>query len=116
MNPQKSYDTVSEAIKDLTQRGYSSDLSIRADKDRLVCSQTGLELSPDEFRIDEIHRFEGMTDPADEMIVFAISSKDDKTKGIVLNAFSIYSSFRASKLVKQLTTSFRNQPVRGSST
>lgn len=102
--PLRTYDTVSEAVNDLTRRGYTADLSLNAEKDCLACGSPFAELSPDEFRIDEVHRFEGATDPGDEMIVFAISSLDGKIKGVVVNAFGIYSSHKASRLVDHLNT------------
>lgn len=101
---QKTYDTVSEAVNDLVKRGYTSDFSLHEEKDCLVCNKTYTELQPGQFTIDEIHRFEGQTDPGDEMIVFAISSNDKKIKGIVVNAYGVYSSTRESKLVKELST------------
>jgi hypothetical protein len=100
---QRNYETVTEAVNDLKKRGYSADLSIEADKDCLVCKSTATQLSPEDFTIDEVYRFEGMTDPGDEMIVYAISANDKNIKGIVVNAFGIYSSYRASKLVEHLT-------------
>jgi hypothetical protein len=102
--PLRAYDTVTEAVNDLTRRGYTVDLTLNAEKDCLACSDLFTELSPDKFRIDEVYRFEGVTDPGDEMIVFAISSLDEKIKGVVVNAFGIYSSYRSSKLVEHLTT------------
>ncbi len=104
MSVQKVYDTVTEAVNDLARRGYTSDLSLNTEKNCLTCDITSAELSPDAFRIDEIHRFEGPTDPADETIVFAISSLDGTLKGVVVDAFGIYSSYRASKLVDHLST------------
>lgn len=102
--PLKTYDTVTEAVNDLARRGYTLDLSLDVKKDCLVCSPAFTELSPGRFRIDEVHRFEGMTDPGDEMIVFAISSLDGKIKGTVVNAFGTYAAYRPSRLVGQLRT------------
>ena len=99
----RDYETVSEAVNDLKKRGYTSDLSMEAEKDCLICGSTATQLSPEDFTIDEVYRFEGMTDPGDEMIVYAISANEKNVKGIVVNAFGIYSSYRASKLVEHLT-------------
>lgn len=98
----RNYETVSEAVNDLKKRGYTADLSIEAERECLVCQGSATELSPEDFVIDEVYRFEGMTDPGDEMIVYAISSVNKNIKGIVVNAFGIYSSYRASKLVEHL--------------
>jgi hypothetical protein len=66
------------------------------------CKKPVFELPANEFVIDEIHRFEGMTDPGDESIVFAISSIRTNVKGLVVNAFGADFGFRSSKLVEDL--------------
>jgi hypothetical protein len=104
---ERDYDTVSEAVNDLKKRGYTADLSMEAERDCLICHGSAIELSPEDFVIDEVYRFEGMTDPGDEMIVYAISSTNKEVKGVVVNAFGIYSSYRASKLVEQLSKHHR---------
>ena len=98
----KSYDTVSEAINDLQKSGYTIDFSIMADKECLICHKTGTELSSDEFEIDEFYRFEGDSDPGDEMIIYAISSNKNIVKGIVVNAFGLYSDNTSSAVVEKL--------------
>ncbi|WP_369764919.1 phosphoribosylpyrophosphate synthetase [Flavobacterium sp. WC2429] len=97
-----NYDTVSEAINELAKRGYTTDFEIFKDLDCLVCKKTAKQLSPDEFEIDETYRFEGDSDPGDEMIVFAISSKEHNVKGIVVNAYGMYGDPSTSKIVELL--------------
>ena len=101
---ERSYDTVSEAINDLHSLGNTIDFLIVADKECLVCHKTGTELSPVEFEIDQFYRFEGDTDPGDEIIVYAISSKKNNAKGIVVNAFGIYADSVSSTIVNRLNT------------
>jgi len=96
------YDTLSEAVNDLVRRGYTTDFLVHDEKDCLLCANNSLELSPEEFTIDEIYRFEGMTDPADESIVFAISSEKHGIKGLVINSFGADFGYRSSKLVEHL--------------
>ena len=102
MEQAKNYETVSEAVNDLYKRGYTTDFSIQSEKDSLICNETSVQLSPDEFEIDETYRFEGDTDPGDEMIVFAISSTKHKMKGVVVNAYGMYSDTNTSKIVERL--------------
>jgi len=102
MESEHNYDTVSEAVNDLIKRGYTCDFNLNHDVDFLICNSTSKSLSPDDFEIDEIHRFEGETDPADQTIVYAISSIDKETKGIIVNAYGIYADNAASKIVKHL--------------
>lgn len=97
-----TYDTVSEAVNELIKRGYVTDFAIHPDQECLVCNKTSLQLSAEDFKIDEIYRFEGQSDPGDEMIVFAISSDTFNIKGTVVNAFGVYSSGTSSKIVEKL--------------
>ena len=104
----KSYDTVTEAMTDLKKLGYTIDFSIMTGKECLVCHQTATELSPDDFEIDHFYRFEGDSDPGDEMIVYAISSNKSNLKGIVVNAYGIYADNASSEIVKKLTTHIKH--------
>jgi hypothetical protein len=97
-----SYDTLSQAGDDLVKRGYTADFLIETEKECLICKNNSLELSPDDFVIDEVYRFEGMTDPADESIVFAVSSPKYDMKGLVINSFGADFGYRSSKLVEHL--------------
>ncbi len=98
----KCYDTVTEAMADLKKRGYTIDFSILPDKEFLHSQLPATVLSPDEFEIDDFYRFEGETDPGDQMIVYAISSKKNNLKGIVVNAYGIYADNASSAIVRKL--------------
>lgn len=98
----KSYETVSEAINDLVKRGYTHDFNVHTDKECLVCNTSLTQLSPDDFEIDETYRFEGDTDPGDEMILFAITSTKHKIKGTLLNAYGMYSDSASTKIIEKL--------------
>lgn len=97
-----NYETASEAVNDLIKRGYTEDFSIYTENDCLICNKTSVSLSPEDFEIDEIHRFEGMTDPGDGMIVYAISSPRYDIKGVVVNATGIYADATTSKIIQYL--------------
>lgn len=104
MSQQIYYDTVSEATNGLAKRGYTSDLKLLAENECLECQNTSKQLSPKEFVIDEVHRFEGDTDPSDEMIVYAISSMHHDIKGILVNAYGVDADTSTSKIIKHLKT------------
>jgi len=99
-----NYDTLSAAVNALIERGYTTDFLLQDDKECLLCQSHSLELSPDEFTIDEVYRFEGNSDPGDESVVFAISSSKHNIKGLVINSFGAEFGFRSSKLVQHLRT------------
>ena len=96
----KSYDTVTEAVKGLKERGYTIDFNIAFDK--LICSDNNICLQPDEFEIVEAHRFEGDSNPDDEDVVYAVESKDGKIKGVITSAFGVYADPVSDKIIKKL--------------
>lgn len=96
-----SYDTVTDALKDLKLRGYAVDFNIAFDK--IVCSKNETILNPHEFEIVEVYRFEGDTNPDDEDIVYAIESKDGKTKGTMTSAFGMYAESISTEMIQKLS-------------
>jgi len=96
----KNYDTVTEAMADLKARGFDMDFNLK--ETQIECTNNGRKLSANEFEICEFYRFEGPSDPGDEMIVYGIKSTDG-LKGILVNAFGPYSNTISNDLVKKLT-------------
>ncbi len=101
----QNYETVVDAINGLKARGYTLDFNLAFDK--IKCAQTGECLNPSQFEITETYRFEGETNPSDEDVVYAIESKDEKTKGVLTSAFGIYADNIHSDMIKKL--SFHHQ-------
>ena len=97
-----TYDTLSQAVNDLQKRGYKDDLAL-AEK-CLVCDARGLSLDPSMFEIDEFHRFEGNSDPEDQSIIYAISSKKHDLKGILISAYGMDASSLTQEMIKKLAT------------
>ena len=96
-----SYDTVTDALKDLKLRGYAIDFNIAFDK--ITCSKNETCLNPDEFEIVEVYRFEGDTNPDDEDVVYAVESKDGKIKGTLTSAFGIYAENISTDMIQKLS-------------
>ncbi len=94
-----SYDTVSEAVKGLKQRGFSTDFNLGFD--HIYCHETPISLKPSEFEITEVYRFEGDSDPADEAVVYAIESKKGE-KGILVNGFGISADGASEEMIEKL--------------
>jgi len=94
-----SYDTVSQAINALKQRGFTLDFNLEVDS--IVCHETPVTLMPSEFEITEVYRFEGNSDPADEAIVYAIESKHGH-KGVLVNGFGISADSVSDEMIKKL--------------
>ncbi len=94
------YDTVTEAIRALAGQGYITDFNIKPDKNCIICTKNIIHLCPEEFEIDSVYRFEGITDPADEMVLYAVSSVQRGVMGIVLSAYGMYAESDAAISLK----------------
>jgi hypothetical protein len=95
------YGTLSQTINGLKAEGYTLDFNIQ--EDRLVCHHANTALSPDDFEIDGVFRFEGESNPDDEAVLYAISSTKDDTKGLLVNGYGISSDDASSALVQKLS-------------
>ncbi len=98
----QAYTTLSEAVNDLQRRGYTDDLQLGGHC--VVCGGKGMSLDPDDFQIDEFHRFEGNSDPEDQSIVYAIRSDKYALKGVLVNAYGADASPMTHEMVRKLAT------------
>ena len=98
----ENYGTLSETISGLKNEGYTIDFNIR--EDCLVCHEAQVVLAPDEFEIDRVYRFEGATNPDDQSILYAISSKKFNVKGVLVNGYGISSDGATDLLISKLNT------------
>ncbi|MBL7844410.1 MAG: phosphoribosylpyrophosphate synthetase [Cyclobacteriaceae bacterium] len=93
------YDSLADAIKALQQRGYVQDFNLHPEW--IECPSLKLRLAPEEFHVDEIHRFEGMTNPDDSTILFAISSATGM-KGLLVDAYGVYADALTPVMISKL--------------
>lgn len=98
----ESFGTLSETINGLIGLGYIHDFNIQ--EECLVCHQLNDKLSPDDFLIDKVYRFEGASNPEDQSILYAISSTKFNLKGTLVNGYGISSDEATSKLIEKLAT------------
>ena len=97
----ESYETVTDALRSLKEKGYTLDFNISFDK--LTCSKNEICLNPHEFEITAVYRFEGDSDPGDEAVVYAVESKDGKLKGTISGAYGLYADACSTEMLKKLT-------------
>jgi hypothetical protein len=96
----KFYPTMSEAITALKARGYLMDFNLHPEW--IECPQLDVRLKPEEFHVDEVHRFEGMTSPDDSEILFAVSSSNG-LKGLLVDAYGSYADSISMEMARKLT-------------
>jgi hypothetical protein len=92
--------TVSEITNKLKSEGYTVDFNLK--ENCLECPGNYLQIFPGEFAVDKIYRFEGISDPADQAIVYAISSRKHNVKGVLVNGYGIYSDKVTDDMVSAL--------------
>lgn len=98
----ENYQTLVDALNGLKQKGYTLDFNLA--NGVLHNSHENVTLHPEDFHIDEIHRFEGMTDPGDNSILYAISCDKYNIKGVFINGYGVYSDDISEALLKKLNT------------
>ncbi|MCB0763883.1 MAG: phosphoribosylpyrophosphate synthetase [Flavobacteriales bacterium] len=107
------YATLSNAVEDLRSKGYTDELTLTEDG---LFNDAG-PLDPAEFKIDSFHRFEGMSDPADMSIVYAISNERAGLKGLLVGDYGAKAQDFIHTMVSDLKHSYEGnvkpvQPVK----
>jgi len=101
-NLNEYFGTLSETINGLVKSGYTHDFNIK--DECIVCNRTNITLSPDDFQIDHVYRFEGDSDPEYQSILYAISSSKFDLKGTLVNGYGTSSDEATTKLIEKLNT------------
>ena len=94
------YNTLSEKINDLRKQGYTEDFNLQ--QNCLECRNGQFKLFADDFKIDSYYRFEGESNPSDSSILYAISSERHGLKGVLVNAYGIYSDPITDEMLQKL--------------
>ena len=99
LESKNTYQTLSQAIEDLQQKGYIENLN--------YCD-AGLEnkgkacvYPADEIHVRAFYRFEGQTNPADNTILYAIFTSDGH-KGLLVDAYGAYAGNIPYEIVQKL--------------
>ena len=79
--------TVTGTIEDLSRRGFTDHFIVRGQE--LLAIETHRAFRPCDVVIREYHRFEGVSDPDDMAIVYALESRSG-TKGVLTDAYGVY--------------------------
>jgi len=93
------YASVSEALDDLNELGFTYDFNLH---------NQDISKNPDKYEIVHVYRYEGDSNPDDEAIVFGIKSKSG-TKGVFVTGFAAKSITDAAQALIKLNIEGRNK-------
>lgn len=83
-------DTLSKAMATLREKGYEKDLT-----EEILNAPEG------RYFITEVFRFEGMSNPDDSSVLYAIESEDGD-KGIIIDAYAANDDSRKTEALRKL--------------
>lgn len=101
LNQMNNYESLIDALTDLTQRGYASDFALETTC--IYCGGLDLRLRPEEFIVDEVYRFEDDSTPDDSSVLYAISSITG-LKGTLVDSYGVYSDSLSFEMAQKLKT------------
>jgi len=95
--PSHGIPTLDRVIEDLKERGFVERFDVRDGQLRALGS--GRTFDAEDITIREYQRFEGVSDPDDASIVYAIETGSG-TKGLLVDAFGPYANPEVGRLLE----------------
>lgn len=95
------YTTVSKALEELNEKGFTVDFNIQESK---------IINNPNDFEIVHIYRYEGESDPGDEATVFGIKSITGE-KGVYVAGLSATADKSAGMVLNDLAVKAQNDQI-----
>jgi hypothetical protein len=102
-NDHSDYETMLDALEGLKAAGFQYDFNLVSSGIQSKIDDKTVVLSPSEFDIVEVHRFEGMSNPSDNSILYAIESKGG-LKGTLVSAYGVYADTLSNEMIEKLDT------------
>jgi hypothetical protein len=99
MRPLYHYSTVSEALDNLNEMGFSYDFNIHEDE---------IVNNPHMHEVKHVYRYEGNSDPGDSAVVYGIKSTSGK-KGVFVAGFSANTNSEAARVLDKICIEGNNQ-------
>lgn len=91
--------TLASCLNKIVKEGYHENFKVM--EKGLQSLETGKVYSPDQVRIVNFYRFEGVSDPSDSAILYVIET-DDGAKGSLTDAYGMYADPEIDKFIKDV--------------
>lgn len=111
MSDASDMSTLSRVMERLTESGYREEFRIT--KEGCEMAGSGQVFQPEELTIVRVFRFEGVSDPADMSVLYAVETRGGD-KGYLLDAFGTYSDYDTdifSKFISQVPITEREDQL-----
>lgn len=96
----KDYGTLSQAINKLKlEEGYEFDFNLLDEKIHLKSHKESFGI--DEVNVDKVLRFEGMSNPDDNAILYALTTNTGR-KGVLVDGYGVYSGQVSREMLEKL--------------
>ena len=93
-------ETLIDVLNNLKKVCYDEDFNLK--QNCIECRNGEYRIFHNEFEVDEYFRFDNDSDPADQSILYAISSEKYNLKGVLINSYGIYSEEITDEMVDKL--------------
>lgn len=95
----QAFTTLSEAINTLKKQGYTRDFNLI--DHGIECRESRKAYLAKTLNVDTVYRFEGMNDPDDSSVLYAISTEDGD-KGLLVDAYGVYADNISQEMIDKL--------------
>ena len=85
--------------KKMNEKGYTE--QFQATEEGLKAVETGHMYSPGDIKVNDFFRFEGISDPDDTSILYAIETNDGH-KGTLVDAYGLYADDNVSQFMVEV--------------
>jgi hypothetical protein len=99
METKHNYESAVLALEELKQNGYTEDYNIAFED---------LERNVDDFQIDYLYKYEGMTNPGDDNSIYGLSNATNGKKGVFVTGNLSFVEGRKQKIIMKLDKKTRN--------
>jgi hypothetical protein len=100
--------TLAGTIDELARRGFTEHFVLA--NDRLCAAYSGRVFLPENVIVSEYHRFEGVSDPDDLAILYAIQTHTG-LRGTLADAFGVYADPAVSAFMRSVVAKHLAQPA-----
>jgi len=95
-------ETLVERLNKLKELGYTENFTVR---DGQLLNGNSQPAEPNALKIDDTYRIEDDSDPTHQTIIYALSSKDQAVKGVLVDSYGPDSSSEKTEVIETISKS-----------